>query len=274
MEGLFGQVLALPPRAAGDQLLAGEIDVAFMLAPWESPEVQQLLADERIALFGFPHAGALVALYPFLSQVVVPKGVTDILNDRPPTDVTLIATKASLVVRNDLHPAIQYLLLNAAAKIHSGPSIFNRPSAFPAAEAIDIPLSDEAVRFYKSGLPFLHDYFPFWMASLIGKLVILLIPILGVLYPMMRFLPLLYDWVMRSKVLRMYGELRLLEDEMTNARKAGRDVREMIARLDHLEEQANHLRMPVAYVSMLYLLRDHIGLVREGLKKPADKAIG
>lgn len=274
MEGLFGQVFALPPRAAVDQLLAGEIDVAFMLAPWESPEVQQLLADERIALFGFPHAGALVALYPFLSQVVVPKGVTDILNDRPPTDVTLIATKASLVVRNDLHPAIQYLLLNAAAKIHSGPSIFNRPSAFPAAEAIDIPLSDEAVRFYKSGLPFLHDYFPFWMASLIGKLVILLIPILGVLYPMMRFLPLLYDWVMRSKVLRMYGELRLLEDEMTNARKAGRDVREMIARLDHLEEQANHLRMPVAYVSMLYLLRDHIGLVREGLKKPADKAIG
>jgi hypothetical protein len=91
---------------------------------------------------------------------------------------------------------------------------------------------------------------------------------------MMRFLPLLYDWVMRSKVLRMYGELRLLEDEMTNARKVGRDVREMIARLDHLEEQANHLRMPVAYASMLYLLRDHIGLVREGLKKPADKAIG
>ena len=274
MEGLFGQVLALPPRAAADQLLAGEIDVAFMLAPWESPEVQQLLADDRIALFGFPHAGALVALYPFLSPVVVPKGVTDILNNRPPTDATLIATKASLVVRNDLHPAIQYLLLNAAAKIHSGPSIFNRPNAFPAAEAIDIPLSDEAVRFYKSGLPFLHDYFPFWMASLIGKLVILLIPILGVLYPMMRFLPSLYDWMMRSKVLRMYGELRLLEDEMTNARKAGRDVREMIARLDHLEEQANHLRMPVAYFSMLYSLRDHIGLVREGLKKPTDKAIG
>src|SRR6516162_9547709 len=84
----------------------------------------------------------------------------------------------------DIHPA----------KIHSGPSIFNRANAFPAAEAIDIPLSDEALRFYKSGLPFLHDYFPFWMAALIGKLIILLIPILGVLYPMVRFLPRLYFW--------------------------------------------------------------------------------
>jgi hypothetical protein len=109
------------------------------------------------------------------------------------------------------------------------------------------------------------------MAALIGKLMILLIPILGVLYPMMRFLPSLYDWMMRSKVLRMYGELRLLEDEVTIARNAGRDTREMIARLDRLEEQANHLRMPVAYASMLYMLRHHIDLVREGLKKPAEK---
>jgi len=199
--------------------------------------------------------------------VVVPRGVTDILNDRPPSDVTVIATKASLLVRKDLHPAIQYLLLNAAAKIHSGPSIFNRPNAFPAAEAIDIPLSDEAVRFYKSGMPFLNDYFPFWMAALFGKLIILLIPILGVLYPMMRFLPRLYDWMMRSKVLRMYGELRFLEDEIKDIRSTGRDTHEIIAQLDRLKQQANHLRMPVTYASMLYSMREHIDLVREDLKQ-------
>jgi hypothetical protein len=120
-------------------------------------------------------------------------------------------------------------------------------------------------------MPFLHDYFPFWMAALLGKLIILLIPILGVLYPMMRFLPRLYDWVMRSKVLRMYGELRLLEDEMANAGGSGREMREMITQLDRLEEQANHLRLPVAYASMLYMLRNHIDLVREGVRKHAEK---
>jgi TRAP-type uncharacterized transport system substrate-binding protein len=267
MEAQLSELLALSPPAAGEKLRVGEIDAAFIMAAWESPVVQQLLADERVALSSFLHADAIVALYPFLTKLVVPRGVTDIAKDRPPADVILIATKASLVVRKDLHPAIQYLLVNAAAKIHSGPSIFHHANQFPAAEAIDIPLSNEAQRFYKSGLPFLNDYFPFWMAALVGKLVILLIPILGVLYPMMRFLPRLYDWAMRSKVLRTYGELRLLEDEMAIARNDGRDMREMIARLDRLEEHASHLRVPVAYASTLYMLRNHIDLVREGLKK-------
>src|SRR5215471_15086617 len=254
MEPQVGELLALEPREAGEKLLAGQIDMAFMMTSWESPVVQQLLADDRDTLSSFLHADAFIALYPFLTKVVVPRGVTDIAKDRPSTDVVLIATKASLVVRKDLHPAIQYLLLNAAAKIHSGPSIFNRANAFPAAEAIDIPLSDEALRFYKSGLPFLHDYFPF----------------LGVLYPMVRFLPRLYDWRMRSKVLRMYGELRFLEDELTSARGIGRDTTEMAAQLDRLEQQANHLRIPVAYASMRYELRNHIDLVSEGLKKHAE----
>ena len=112
-----------------------------------------------------------------------------------------------------------------------------------------------------------------WIAALLGKIIILLIPILGVLYPMMRFLPRLYDWLMRSKVLRMYGELRLLEDELTNTRDAERNAREMVARLDRLEEQANHLRVPVAYASMLYMLRNHIDLVRDGLRKHAERRL-
>jgi len=110
------------------------------------------------------------------------------------------------------------------------------------------------------------------MAALIGKLIILLIPILGVLYPMVRFLPRLYDWRMRSKVLRMYGELRFLEDELTSTRGTVCDAGEMVARLDRLAEQANHLRIPVSYASMLYELRNHIDLVREGLKKRAASA--
>jgi hypothetical protein len=96
---------------------------------------------------------------------------------------------------------------------------------------------------------------------------------LGVLYPMMRFLPRLYDWVMRSKVFRMYGELRLLEDEITKVQGTECEMHEMTARLDRLDEQANHLKMPVAYASMLYSLRDHIDLVHEGLKKHPDPAL-
>jgi hypothetical protein len=42
-------------------------------------------------------------------------------------------------------------LLDAAVEIHSGPGLFQKGGQFPAAEAIDLPLSDEAQRYYKSG---------------------------------------------------------------------------------------------------------------------------
>jgi TRAP-type uncharacterized transport system substrate-binding protein len=266
-EGQLKEALMLPPRATAEKLLSGDIDIAFMMTSWDAPVVQQLLADERIALSGYPRADAFVAIYPFMSKLIVPRGVRDLAKDLPPTDITMIGSKASLVARKDLHPALQYLLLEAAVEIHGGPGIFQRANQFPAAEQIDIPLSGEARQFFRSGPPFLQSYLPFWLATLIGKLIILLIPIVGVLYPMTQLLPRLYDWVMRSKILRMYGELRLLEDEVARART--NDTGDMLARLDRLEEQANRVKMPVAYASMLYGLRDHIALVRDGLRTRA-----
>jgi TRAP transporter TAXI family solute receptor len=265
-----GEFLALPPHEAADKLLAGEIDAAAMLASWDAPAVQKLIADERVELLSLTRADAYVALYPFLSKATVPRGVGDLANDRPPADVTLFAAKASLVVRKELHPAIQYLLLSTAMQVHSGVSMFNRSGRFPAAEGIELPLSTEAVQFYKSGLPFLQNNLPFWMASLAGRLLVLLIPIVAVLYPMMRFLPALYGWLMRRKIARLYGELRFLEDEIAGA-GAG-NAAQLIARLDHLESQANQLRMPIAYESLLYLLRTHIGVVRNRLAGRARAA--
>ena len=262
------ELLALAPEEAAEKLLAGEIDAAATMNAWEAPIVQKLITDERIELSSFAaRADTYVALYPFLNKVVVPRGVGDLEKDLPPTDVILFAPKASLVVHKDLHPAIQYLLLDAAVRIHSRPGIFQHANQFPAAESIDLPLSREALQFYKSGRPFLHNYLPFWVAELFGTLIFLLIPILGVLYPMIRSLPPLYDWLMRSKITRIYGELRFLEDDIIDARRTGRDMSAMLAQLDHLEEQANHLQIPLAYASRLYELRNHIDIVRGNLQK-------
>jgi len=259
-----GELLALAPEAAADKLLAGEIDVAAFVAQWDAPVVQRLIADERVGLANVSRADAYVALYPFLSKLTVPRGMGDLEKDLPPSDVTLFAPKASLVVRRDLHPAIQDLLLTAAVQIHSGAGIFHRAGRFPAAEGIDLPLSEAAVQFYKSGQPFLQNNFPFWIASLVGRLLVLLIPIVAVLYPVMRFLPALYDWLMRSKITRLYGELRFLEDEIGGGDTANRT--RLIARLDELEKQANELRMPITYESMMFLLRNQIAAVRARLK--------
>ena len=160
-----------------------------MLAAWESPVVRQLLSAEHINLADYRRADAFVALYPFLSKVVLPAGVGDMVKNRPPTDVVLLAPKASLVVRKDLHPAIQYLLLQEATEIHSGPGMFRKAGQFPAPESIDLPLSSNAHQFYKSGEPFLQRHLPFWLAVLAEQLLVVLIPVLGVLYPLLRFAP-------------------------------------------------------------------------------------
>ena len=264
IDGSNAELFGYSPQVAHEKLLSGELDAAFMLLSWESPVVRQLLADERVELLGFPDTDAYVALYPFLNKVLVPAGVGDLTKHRPSADVTLLAPKASLAVRKDVHSAIQYLLLNTAVQVHSAPGVFQRAGQFPAAEAIDVPLSDQAVQFYKSGRPFLQNYLPFWMASLVARLLVLLIPIIGVLYPVLRFVPTIYGWMMRRKIERLYGELRFLEDEL-NAGSAAQDAESMHAQLDRLEEQANHLRVPITYASMQYLLRDHIALVRSRL---------
>ena len=141
--------------------------------------------------------------------------------------------------------------------------MFQRAGHFPAAEGVDLPLSDVAVQFYKSGPPFLQNTLPFWMASLVGRLLILLIPIIGVLYPMARFLPALYNWLMRSRIARLYGELKFLENEI--AISPATDCSGLVARLNQLEKQANTLKVPIGYVTMVYLLREQVALVRDRL---------
>jgi TRAP transporter TAXI family solute receptor len=276
--GINGQVSKLLPLTTAegrDRLLAGTIDAAFMVAAWDAPDVQRLLTDANIELSGYPQADAYVALDPFLQKVVVPRGLRDLAADQPSADVVLVAPKASLVVRKDLHPAIEFLLLRAARQIHAAPGVFQHANEFPADEAVGLPLSDAARRFYKQDLPFLYNYLPYWIADLIGKMVFLLIPIIGLLYPMMRFLPIVYDWTIRHRIRRLYGDLRLLDEQLKSA--GGRDhLGRITAALEDLEEQANGLKVPVAYANQLYDLRQHIGIVRGSLnrftERPAESA--
>jgi TRAP-type uncharacterized transport system substrate-binding protein len=266
----FAELLPLTPQAAGEKLLRGEIDAALMLTSWESPVVQRLISDRDIELVSFPRADAYVALYPYLNKIVMPAGAGDIAKDRPPTDTVLFALKASLIVHGDLHPAIQYLLLDAAEQIHSGPGMFHKAGQFPAAESIDLPLSGEARQFYKTGKPFFQRHLPFWLAVLMDRLLVLIIPVVGVIYPLIRFLPALHGWEMQRRIFRLYSELRSLEREM-ETRDVRHDMADLFVKLERLEDRANLLRVSVSYSNMLYSLRGHITLVRQRLQRRQEK---
>ena len=261
------QLLALTAAQSGDALLRGEIDAAAIVASWDTPAVRRLLDSSGIHLWEFPRTDALIALHPFLSKLVLPEGVANMVANRPPTDVTVVAPKASLVVRRNLHPAIQYLLLDAASEIHATPGIFQRPGQFPAPEEEDLPLSKEASRYYKSGDPFLQRNLPFWLAVVVGRVLVLLIPIIGLAYPLLRATPALYGWSMRRRIFRLYGDLKSIEIDFQA--EGNRTTEDMLTRLNRLEERADHLRVPRAFATLLYTLRLHVGMVRTRLKESA-----
>ena len=267
---IVAELFGFTPDVAAEKLIAGDIDAVFIVATWGSPVVQRLITAQGIELRSFPRADAYIQLYPFLNKVVLQEGVGDLATNRPPSDVVLVAPKASLAVRADLHPAIQYLLLAAAVEIHSGPGLFRKAGQFPAAESIDIPLSDAAQRFYKSGQPFLHNYLPFWIAELVARVLVVFVPLALVLYPFFKLLPRAYDWIMRSKIMPLYDELRSIEREM-EAQGSGHAADAIVARLDQLDQRANRLRLPTAYASAVYTLRSYIDLVRQRLAMSADR---
>lgn len=260
-------VVPLAPAAGGEALVRGEIDCACMLTVADAPIVKKLLADERVSLMSFRRADAFVSLYPYLSKVAIPRGVGSLPKDLPPQDVTLIAPMASLLVRRDLHPAVQYLLLQAAAEIHSGPGALRKPGQFPAAQPEDVPLSKEARDFYKSGGSFFQRHLPFWLSVIATRLVLLLVPLLGLIFPLVRVVPAAIHYLIERRVNALYAELRRIE-----ARIGIEPVGEIARDLARLEERILRARVSPSATRDLYALRHDASLVGARLSSAGTPA--
>lgn len=258
--------LPISGLAAAEELQQGRIDAAFIIAAEHAPVVQVLLRSPGVKLMNFSQSFAYERRYPFLTRLTMPQGVADLVLDIPPVDTRVLAPTASLVVRDDLHPALQNLLLQAARQIHGKPGFFQTANEFPAYMDGMLPLSSEAERFFKSGPPFLQRYLPFWLAVLVDRLIVLLVPVIALLIPLLRVAPALYSWRVRSKVFRCYGELKFLEDDLKNHYDPAR-LAEYRSRLDALDEEAAELRVPLGFTDLVYTLREHVNLVRSILDK-------
>ncbi|MFL5514842.1 MAG: TAXI family TRAP transporter solute-binding subunit [Gemmatimonadales bacterium] len=268
---LFG----FPPARAADALMRGELDGVAMLTSLRSPVVRRLLVADGVRLLGYPRADAYVALFPSLTKVVLPAGVADLARNIPPQNVPLLASEASLVVRRNLHPALHYLLLEAASEIHGGPEIFQPAGRYPAAEAVDLPLSEQARQFYHSGLPFAYRTLPLWLAGMTERFLILLIPLLVVMFPLLRLVPALYGYIVEHRIYSLYGQLRVLEREMEETER-GPALQPIALALEDLSRRASHLSVPLMFSQRLFILKSHIALTRAEVEKrrragPADE---
>ena len=173
---------------------------------------------------------------------------------------------ASLVAREEIHPALIDVLLQTATEVHGRPGLFQRAGEFPNARQVDFPLSAEAQRFYQSGRRFLQRYLPFWAATLVDRMLVLLIPLFALVIPLSRILPSLYGWQVRSRIYKWYGQLKFLEEASTSD-PAARTARGVAEGARALEAHVHRVRTPLAYANQFYILREHIGLVEAKVRR-------
>jgi TRAP-type uncharacterized transport system substrate-binding protein len=250
-----------PTTPAVVDLLEDRIDALVLASAPESQMVQMLLQTPGIRLLDFAQAEAYARRFAFMSPVLLPRGVVDLARDLPPADVRLVAPTATLVARDSLHPALVQLFVQAAQQVHGGSGWFQRKGEFPNAANSERPIAVEAQRIYRSGAPWLQRYLPFWLANLADRMWVALLAIGAVLIPLSRVVPPMYEFRIRSRVFRWYGQLRAVEQA-----QGQRSATDLLAELDEIERKVGQVTVPLSYADELYALRNHIQGVRERLQ--------
>jgi hypothetical protein len=266
MDGPPTELLGLSGAEAARALVAGHIDAAFLMGDSATPEVMRGLRElPGIELLTFRQADGYLRKFRFLSKLTLPEGAMDLGKDYPPRTLELIGPTVELVARRDLHPALSDLLISAAREVHGGPGLFRNAGEYPAPLARDFPISPDAERYYKSGEQFLYKRLPFWMASLVDRLLVVLVPLLVVIIPATRIAPALYRWRVRSRIYRWYGALMSIEHDM-HSQHTPEERASVLHRLDEIAAAVGELQTPLSFADQLYVLRDHVGNVRRRLQ--------
>ncbi|VVD60086.1 C4-dicarboxylate ABC transporter substrate-binding protein [Pandoraea cepalis] len=259
------RLTAYDGQDAAQALIDGRVDAAMLTGDTATgPTLGKLIRTPGVRLMDFAQADAYTRRFTYLNQLTLPRGVFDLGRNLPAQPVHVISPTVELVARDSLHPALSDLLIEAAREVHGKANLLQRAGEFPSAQVHEFPISDDAARYYKSGKGFLYRHLPFWVASLADRIVVLLVPILVVLIPAFRLVPSLYSWRVKSRLYRWYGALIALEREAL-ADDAHTEYRSLRHRLDAIEAAVNRLKIPLAYADQFYVLREHIGFVRQRL---------
>ena len=259
------RLLEIGDEDAGEALQQGKVDAIFISGVPTSPLVQSLAAKPGLIMANLDEAEAYSRQFNFLHHLVLPEGALDLETNVPSHDVHLLAPTITLVARDEMHPALMYLVLKTISRVHGGAGMLQHEHEFPSDKDTDFELSSQAKKFYESGLPFFDRYLPFWAATFVNRILIILLPLLALAVPITRFAPSIYTWVIKSRVYKLYGELRFLETQLRNPHHP-LDQNDFQRELDAIEYRVNHMHLPVAFSRHLYELRSHIALVRSQLK--------
>jgi TRAP-type uncharacterized transport system substrate-binding protein len=252
-----------------DALIAGEIDVAIFPSQLDTGLFRRALTAPDVRLMNVAQAAAIAKTVPGIKHVVLWQGLIDLTHDIPDADVNLLASGNSLLVRKDLHPALQYLLLEAIREVHSAPGPFNRLGEFPAEQPNDLPLSLTAQSFYRSGPTFWQRYTSFWLTSLLDRILFFVVPVVAALIPVIGFTSRLYRWLAVRRIVRLHRALGGLERELAQSEDKAQLAQHQ-ARLSEIESVVRTLKVAPPFEVDLHRLRIHLRMVQDHIGRMAS----
>jgi hypothetical protein len=226
--------------------------------------IRKLLRTPGVRLFSFSQADGYTRRVKYLNKLTLPKGVIDFGENLPPQDISLIGPTVEIIARQDLHPALSDLLIEAAIEVHNRATILQRRGEFPSPIEHEYRISEDASRFYKSGKGFLYRYLPYSLASLMSRILLVLVPMIIVLLPGLRLIPAVYRWRIKSRIFKWYKALMFIEQDLT-PQLTPEKREELLVRIDDIEDAVNRIRVPSSFADQFYGLRGHISFVRSRL---------
>ena len=262
--GSNSKLLEIGDEEAADALRRGKVDAIFLSGVPTTPLIQKVAAIPGVELADLSEAEAISRQFTFLHHLVLPKGALSLEYDNPPREINMLAPTVTLVARESMHQALVYLVLKVITRVHGGVGMLQQAGEFPSDKDSDFEISSQAKHFYESGPPFLDRYLPFWAATFINRVLVILLPLAALAIPLSRIAPAVYTWLIKSRIYKLYGELRFLEMRLRSARQD--ELPSLRKELDAIDYKVNNMRLPVSFSSHLYELRSHIGLVRARLR--------
>jgi len=247
-----------------DALLSNEIDIAIIPSQLDGGLLGRALAAPGVRLMSVAHAEAIAKLIPGLKHVILWRGLISLRHDIPDSDINLLAFRSRVLVRSDLHPALQYLLLEAMREVHAAPGPFNRFGEFPAAQPNDLPLSPTAEAFYRSGPTFWQRYTSFWFTSLANRVVFFVVPILVALIPVLGFALPFFRRLHIRQIDRLHRALGKLERDLAE-RADTHDPSGYQQRIQEISSAVHALKVAPPYQADLHRLRIHLRMVQEDI---------
>lgn len=258
-------LLELNSTLAKQQLLEGKIDAMLVVISPKSALVQSMLEDPNINVLSIKRARAYSRKYTFLTPLTLYEGTMDLYKNLPSNDTSLLATTANLIVRKEMPEELVRLFLKKVKQTHQEKTLFAQEGEFPNLLNMQAPINKEAEKYMKNGDSWLESIFPYWIASNIDRLKILLIPLLTLMFPLFKGIMPLYTWTMRSKIYKWYDDLNEIDKALPSYNQ--KQLHEKLITLQNLQEEiSQQTKVPLAFMGEYYNLLLHLEMITNKIK--------